>query len=60
MYLVDKSLRDMTLFARQDLVQDPPFVRLDMVAGRNLLIYFKPELQDSVIKVFHYALRNNA
>ena len=60
MYLVDKSLRDMTLFARQDLVQDPPFVRLDMISCRNLLIYFKPELQDSVIKVFHYALRNNA
>ena len=45
MYLVDKSLRDMTLFARQDLVQDPPFVRLDMISCRNLLIYFKPELQ---------------
>ncbi len=58
MYLVDKSLRDMTLFARQDLVQDPPFVRLDMISCRNLLIYFKPELQDRVIKVFHYALRS--
>jgi two-component system CheB/CheR fusion protein len=57
MYLIDKGLRDMTLFARQDLVQDPPFVRLDMVSCRNLLIYFKPELQDRVIKVFHYALR---
>lgn len=60
MYLVDKSLRDMTLFARQDLVQDPPFVRLDMISCRNLLIYFKPDLQDRVIKVFHYALRSNA
>ena len=60
MYLVDKSLRDMTLFARQDLVQDPPFVRLDMISCRNLLIYFKPDLQDRVMKVFHYALRSNA
>jgi len=59
MYHIDKSLRDMTLFARQDLVQDAPFVRLDMVSCRNLLIYFKPELQDRVIKVFHYALGNH-
>ncbi len=59
MYHIDKSLRDMTLFARQDLVQDAPFVRLDMVSCRNLLIYFKPELQDRVVKVFHYSLRNH-
>ena len=59
MYIIDKSLRDMTLFARQDLVQDPPFVRLDMVSCRNLLIYFKSELQERVMKIFHYSLRNN-
>jgi two-component system CheB/CheR fusion protein len=58
-YHIDKRLRDMTLFARQDLVQDAPFVRLDLVSCRNLLIYFKPELQDRVIKVFHYALRDH-
>ncbi|MBS1143985.1 MAG: putative methyltransferase CheR [Proteobacteria bacterium] len=58
-YHIDKHLRDMTLFARQDLVQDAPFVRLDLVSCRNLLIYFKPELQDRVIKVFHYALRDH-
>ena len=58
-YHIDKRLRDMTLFARQDLVQDAPFVRLDLVSCRNLLIYFKPELQDRVIKVFHYALHDH-
>ncbi|MGB0127767.1 MAG: chemotaxis protein CheB, partial [Rhodocyclaceae bacterium] len=58
-YQIDKSLRDMTLFARQDLIQDPPFVRLDMISCRNLLIYFKTELQDRVVKIFHYALRTN-
>jgi len=58
MFHVDKSLREMTLFARQDLVQDPPFVRLDMITCRNLLIYFKSELQERVMKVFHYALRD--
>ena len=59
MYRIDQSLRDMTLFARQDLVQDPPFVRLDMVSCRNLLIYFKAELQERVMKIFHYSLLNN-
>jgi two-component system CheB/CheR fusion protein len=58
MYRIDQSLRDMTLFARQDLVQDPPFVRLDMVSCRNLLIYFKAELQERVMKIFHYSLVN--
>ncbi|MEI6733349.1 MAG: EAL domain-containing protein [Comamonadaceae bacterium] len=59
MYRIDRSLRDMTLFARQDLVQDPPFVRLDMVSCRNLLIYFKSDLQERVMKIFHYSLRQN-
>lgn len=59
MYLIDKRLKDMVLFARQDLTQDPPFVRLDMVCCRNLLIYFKPELQEKVMKVFHYSLRDS-
>ncbi len=59
MYRIDQRLRDMTLFARQDIVQDPPFVRLDMISCRNLLIYFKPELQERVMKIFHYSLRNN-
>jgi two-component system CheB/CheR fusion protein len=56
MYCVDRRLKDITVFARQDLVQDPPFVR-DMVSCRNLLIYFKSELQDRVLRIFHYALQ---
>jgi len=55
-YIVEKNLKDFVLFARQDLTQDPPFVRLDLICCRNLLIYFKPELQEKVMKVFHYAL----
>ncbi|MCB1906141.1 MAG: EAL domain-containing protein [Rhodocyclaceae bacterium] len=56
LYQIDRSLREMILFARQDLVQDPPFVRLDLISCRNLLIYFKSELQERVMKIFHYAL----
>lgn len=59
MYHIDNSLRELILFARQDLVQDPPFVRLDMISCRNLLIYFKQDLQERVMKLFHYALKSN-
>ncbi len=54
-----KSIRDMVVFARQDLVQDPPFLRLDMISCRNLLIYFKTDLQAKILSIFHYALNAN-
>jgi two-component system CheB/CheR fusion protein len=47
-YEVVKPLRELVVFARQDLVQDPPFVRLDLVSCRNVLIYFQNPLQESV------------
>lgn len=55
-FQVDRRIRDMVVFATQDLVQDPPFVRVDAISCRNLLIYFKPGLQDKVFRIFHYAL----
>ncbi len=55
-YRVEKPIRDMCVFATHDLANDPPFSRLDMVSCRNLLIYFKPTLQQRVIATFHYAL----
>lgn len=54
---VRHELREAIVFAPQDLVQDPPFSRLDLVVCRNLLIYLKPELQQKVIRLFHFALR---
>ena len=56
-YEVNKFLRDLVVFARQDLVQDPPFLRLDLLTCRNVLIYFQGSLQDQVLSTFHYALR---
>lgn len=53
---VAKSLRDRVVFARQDLVRNPPFLRLDLVSCRNVLIYFQPELQNRILSLFHYAL----
>lgn len=56
-YEVSKFLRDMVVFARQDLAQDPPFLRLDLITCRNVLIYFQNTLQEQVLTTFHYALR---
>jgi len=55
-YEINKNLRDVVIFARQDLVQDPPFLRLDLVTCRNVLIYFQSELQARLLSIFHYAL----
>jgi two-component system CheB/CheR fusion protein len=59
-YEIARPVRDMVVFARQDLVLDPPFLRLDLVSCRNLLIYFQPQLQTRVLSIFHFALRPSA
>ena len=56
-YRVNKSIRDMVLFAQQDVVLDPPFTRLDILSCRNLMIYFDGALQRQLLPVFHYSLR---
>ncbi|MGJ7462309.1 EAL domain-containing protein [Halomonas sp. MA07-2] len=52
-----KRLRNMIVFARHNLVEDPPFLHLDLVSCRNVLIYFDNQLQARVLKRFHFALR---
>ena len=54
-----KALRDCVVFARQDIATDPPFLRIDLVACRNVLIYFDTALQAKVLSVLHYALRSD-
>lgn len=54
---VSKALRECIVFSRHDLTRDPPFPRLDMVSCRNVLIYLKPQAQERVMRMFHYALR---
>jgi two-component system, chemotaxis family, CheB/CheR fusion protein len=56
-FQVNKSIRDMCIFAKQNLVKDPPFSNLDLVSCRNLLIYLGPVLQRRVIPSLHYALK---
>lgn len=55
-YRVKKELRDMIVFAQQNLIKDPPFIKLDLLCRRNMLIYFTPELQKKIIPLFYYAL----
>ncbi len=53
---VSKAVRDLCVFARHDLIRDPPFSRLDLISCRNVLIYLEPGVQRRVIANFHYAL----
>jgi two-component system, chemotaxis family, CheB/CheR fusion protein len=56
-YFISKALRDTITFAPQNLLQDPPFSRLDLVSCRNLLIYLEPDIQKRLLGLFHFALR---
>jgi two-component system, chemotaxis family, CheB/CheR fusion protein len=56
-YRISKSVRELVVFARQNVFADPPFSRLDLISCRNLLIYLDPVLQARVIPTFHHALK---
>ncbi len=55
-YKINEQIRDMLIFAKQDLIKDPPFSKLDMICCRNVLIYMNSELQKRIIPLFHYVL----
>ena len=57
-YRVAPDLRGAVVFAVQNLLADPPFSRIDLVSCRNLLIYLRPEAQEKVLLLFHFALRD--
>lgn len=56
-YRMKKEIREMIVFAVQNIVKDPPFTKLDLLSCRNLMIYLEPELQNRLIPAFHYALK---
>jgi two-component system, chemotaxis family, CheB/CheR fusion protein len=55
-YVINKVIREMCIFAKQNMVEDPPFSKIDLISCRNLLIYFGPELQKKAIRILFYAL----
>lgn len=56
-YKIGQEVRDLCVFAQQDVTQDPPFSKLDLISCQNLLIYLQPVLQKRVLTIFHYALK---
>jgi two-component system CheB/CheR fusion protein len=57
-YRVNKAIRDLCVFARQDVTKDPPFSHLDLIFCRNLLIYVQPELREKIISTLALRLES--
>jgi len=55
-YRLSTAIREMVVFANQNVIKDPPFTKLDILTCRNMLIYMEPELQKKVIALFNYSL----
>lgn len=58
-YRINKSIREMLVFASQNIIKDPPFTKLDILCCRNLLIYLSSELQKKLFPVFHFSLKQD-
>ncbi len=56
-YQISKSVRELCVFAKQNLCSDPPFSRLDMISCRNVLIYLTAPLQKKILPIFYYGLK---
>jgi two-component system CheB/CheR fusion protein len=56
-YQIKKEIREMVVFAIQNVIKDPPFSKLDLLSCRNVMIYLGIELQNRLITTFHYALQ---
>jgi len=55
-YRVSNDIREMVVFATQNVVKDPPFTKLDILSCRNLMIYLESDLQKKLLALFHYSL----
>ena len=58
-YEISKQVRESLIFSVHDLVKDPPFISVDLISCRNLLIYFNTTLQTRIISIFHHSLKNS-
>ena len=55
-YRVCSAVREITVFAVHNVIKDPPFSKVNLISCRNMLIYMKPDLQQQLLSLFHYAL----
>ncbi|NJD52508.1 MAG: PAS domain-containing protein [Candidatus Methanoperedens sp.] len=58
-YNVNKDIREMVVFAPQNVISDPPFLRMDLISCRNLMIYLVPEVQKKLLLIFQYSLNQD-
>lgn len=58
-YQVSKYIREMIIFTNHNVINNPPFSKIDLLTCRNLLIYFQPNLQSKIISTFQFALNSN-
>ena len=58
-YTIVPKIRKQIVFARHNILKDPPFIKNDIVSCRNLLIYLNPTLQQSVLSVLNFALKKD-
>lgn len=56
-YQISKAIRERCVLAKQNLIKDPPFSKVDLISCRNVLIYLGPALQQKALAVLNYALR---
>ncbi len=58
-YNVNKEIREMVVFAPQNVISDPPFLRIDLISCRNLMIYLTPDVQKKLLLILHYSLNQD-
>ena len=58
-YQINKKLRDSIVFAKHNMLTDPPLAKMDLISCRNVLIYFDSFLQKRVLETFHFALNSD-
>ncbi|MFP4123285.1 CheR family methyltransferase [Coleofasciculus sp.] len=58
-YVFRPDIRRVVIFGRNDLVQDAPISRLDILICRNTLMYFNAETQKRILARFNFALKDN-
>lgn len=56
-YTVSRQVRERVVFARHDVISDPPFTRIDLISCRNMLIYLQQEIQNQVLHAFNFSLK---
>jgi len=56
---IKKELRELVIFSKHNIISDSPFLRLDLISCRNMLIYFSTSLQNKFFPIVHYALKDN-